>query len=184
VNFQATILKGGYIISPTPFEDERGFFARWFCEKEFGSHGLNTMFTQCNQSGTKGTGSIRGMHFQNTPHAEVKLVKCIAGKIFDVIIDIRKGSSTFLQWTGVELSAENKKALYIPRGFAHGFQTLSEYAEIIYMVSDPYNKEAEGGIRYNDERININWPSPVNKVSEKDQNIPLISTSGFEGISL
>lgn len=182
--FEETKLKGAFVISPKPFEDDRGFFARWYCENEFAGAGLHTSFVQNNQSGTYGTGSIRGMHFQYPPHAEIKLVKCIQGKIFDVIVDIRKGSDTILQWFGIELSADNKKALYIPKGFAHGFQTLTEYAEIIYMVSDTYSKESEGGIRYNDKNVNIEWPLPVNKISDKDMNIPLINSTSFVGVSL
>jgi dTDP-4-dehydrorhamnose 3,5-epimerase len=182
--FEETKLKGSFVVSPKPLEDDRGFFARWYCEKEFAKEGLTTSYTQCNQSGTNGRGSVRGMHFQYPPYAEVKLVKCISGKIFDVIVDIRKGSATFLQWFGIELSGENKKALYIPKGFAHGFQTLSEYAEIIYMVSDPYNKESEGGIRYNDDKAGIGWPLPVNKISDKDLNIPLVSSISFTGVSV
>ncbi len=183
MQFEETKLKGAFVVTLKPFEDDRGFFGRWFCEKEFSEMGLHTNFTQCNQSGTIGAGSIRGMHFQNPPFAEVKLVKCIKGKIFDVIVDIRSGSKTFLQWFGIELSDENRKALYIPKGFAHGFQTLTDHAEIIYMVSDPYNKDAEGGIRYNDEKTGIQWMLPLNKISEKDRNIPLISESNFKGVN-
>jgi dTDP-4-dehydrorhamnose 3,5-epimerase len=180
--FEETKLKGSFIVSPKPFEDDRGFFARWYCDNEFAEQGLYTSYTQCNQSGTNGRGSIRGMHFQKPPYAEVKLVKCVSGKILDVIVDIRKGSETFLQWFGIELSTENKKALYVPKGFAHGFQALTDYAEIIYMVSDPYNKESEGGIRYNDEKVGIAWPMPVNKISGKDLDIPLLSSTSFTGV--
>ena len=184
MQFEKTKLNGSFVVSSKPFEDDRGFFARWYCEKEFADAGLNTVFVQCNQSGTYGTGSIRGMHFQYPPHAEVKLVKCVKGKIFDVIVDIRKGSATFLQWFGIELSDENKKALYIPKGFAHGFQALTDYAEIIYMVSSPYNRDSEGGIRYNDVEAGIEWKLPVNKISDKDLNIPLINSTSFAGVTV
>lgn len=182
MRFTETILKGSYLIVPDLFEDHRGFFSRWFCSTEFRELGLTTEFVQCNHSGTAGKGSIRGMHFQLPPHAEVKLVKCVAGKIFDVIIDLRKGSPTFLKWFGTELSTENKTMLYIPKGFAHGFQTLSEDAEIIYMVSSTYKKEAESGVRYNDPMIGIEWPLPLLKISEKDQHIPMLDSQSFKGI--
>jgi dTDP-4-dehydrorhamnose 3,5-epimerase len=184
MKFEPIPLEGPVTILPTPFEDHRGFFARWFCEEEFRKAGLQHQFTQCNQSGTSGKGSIRGMHFQHSPYAEVKMVKCIVGKIYDVIVDVRKGSPTFLKWFGVELTAEKRNALYIPKGFAHGFQTLTDYAEIIYMVSTPFHKEAEGGIRYNDAEVGITWPLPVNKISEKDAAITLVADSSFEGVSI
>jgi dTDP-4-dehydrorhamnose 3,5-epimerase len=182
MRFTETILKDSYLIVPDLFEDHRGFFSRWYCNHEFGERGLTTGFVQCNHSGTTGKGSIRGMHFQLPPHAEVKLVKCVAGKIFDVIIDIRQGSPTFLKWFGTELSAENKTMLYIPKGFAHGFQTLTEEAEIFYMVSSTYKKEAESGVRYNDPMIGIEWPLPLLKISEKDQQIPMLDSQSFKGI--
>lgn len=183
MEFTEIDLKGAYVIKSIPAIDNRGFFGRWFCQNEFTERGLHTCFVQCNQSGTYGIGSIRGMHFQYPPHAEVKLVKCISGKIFDVIIDLRYKSRTYLRWFGVVLSAENKAMLYIPKGFAHGFQTLTEEAEIIYMVSDFYNKDAEGGIFYNDPAVKIQWPIALNKISEKDNCIPMINNS-FKGIAL
>ena len=122
------------------------------------------------------------MHFQHSPHCEVKLVKCVQGAIYDVIVDVRKDSPTFLQWFATDLTSENKKMMYVPAGFAHGFQSLSEYSEIVYMVSDFYNKESEGGVRYNDPAVNIKWPLAVSLVSEKDINIPLID-SAFKGVN-
>jgi dTDP-4-dehydrorhamnose 3,5-epimerase len=181
--FNASKLKGAYIIDIQPFEDGRGFFTRTFCEKEFAVHNLVQHFVQANHSGTKGKGVIRGMHFQHSPHSEVKLVKCTQGSIFDVIIDVRKGSPTFLQWFGAELSAENKSMMYVPAGFAHGFQTLTDYSEATYMVSAFYNKESESGIRYNDEKVNIEWPLPVTLVSDKDLTTPLINEN-FEAVNL
>ena len=123
------------------------------------------------------------MHFQHLPFREVKLVKCVQGAIFDVIVDVRFGSPTFLQWAGAELTAENKRMMYVPAGFAHGIQTLTDYSEITYTVSNFYNKESEGGVRYNDEKVKIEWPLPVSLVSDKDQQIPLID-SRFKGVIL
>jgi dTDP-4-dehydrorhamnose 3,5-epimerase len=179
--FNPLVLKGAYTIDVQPFEDSRGFFTRTFCEKEFGEHNLVTHFVQANHSGTKGKGVIRGMHFQHAPHCEVKLVKCVQGAIFDVIVDVRKGSPTFLQWYGAELTAENKRMMYVPAGFAHGFQSLTDYSEITYMVSNFYNKESEGGIKYDDPAVKIQWPLPVSLVSDKDMKIPL-ADSNFEGV--
>lgn len=181
--FTPAILDGAFTIDVQPFQDSRGFFTRVFCEKEFAEHGLVQHFVQANHSGTQGKGVIRGMHFQNAPHCEVKLVKCVQGAIFDVIVDVRKDSPTFLQWFGAELSSENKKMMYVPAGFAHGFQSLSDYSEITYMVSAFYNKESEGGVKYNDPKVNIEWPLPVSLVSDKDMSIPLIDGS-FIGVSL
>ncbi|MBS1921743.1 MAG: dTDP-4-dehydrorhamnose 3,5-epimerase [Bacteroidetes bacterium] len=179
--FNPLSLSGAFTIDVQPFQDNRGFFTRTFCENEFSGQGLVTHFVQANHSGTKGKGVVRGMHFQFPPHGEVKLVKCVQGVIFDVIIDVRAGSSTFLQWYGAELSAENKRMMYVPVGFAHGFQSLSEYSEITYMVSSFYNKESESGIRYDDPLVKINWPLPVSLVSDKDLKIPLVDEK-FQGV--
>jgi dTDP-4-dehydrorhamnose 3,5-epimerase len=181
--FNELQLKRAFVITPEPFVDNRGFFLRSFCTEEFSSQGLVNNFLQMNHSGTKGKGSIRGMHFQYAPFAEVKVVKCTKGAILDVVIDLRKGSPTFLKWESVELSDENKRSIYIPQGFAHGFQTLTEDAEIIYLVSQVYNKESEGGVRYNDPAVGIEWELPVANMSEKDMNIPLIDSS-FKGIDI
>ena len=181
--FNPTKLAGAFTIDVQPFQDSRGFFTRTFCEKEFAEHDLVQHFVQANHSGTHGKGVIRGMHFQHAPHGEVKLVKCVQGAIFDVVIDVRAGSPTFLQWFGAELTAENKRMMYVPAGFAHGFQSLSDYSEITYMVSAFYNKESEGGVKYDDAKVNIEWPLPVSLVSDKDLNIPLIDAS-FTGVTL
>ncbi|HEV7781809.1 MAG TPA: dTDP-4-dehydrorhamnose 3,5-epimerase [Chitinophagaceae bacterium] len=181
--FNPLNLNGAFTIDVQPFQDSRGFFTRTFCEKEFASEGLVQHFVQANHSGTHGKGVIRGMHFQHSPHCEVKLVKCVQGGIFDVIVDVRKGSPTFLQWFGAELTAENKRMMYVPAGFAHGFQSLTEYSEITYMVSAFYNKESEGGVKYDDPNVNIEWPLPVSLVSDKDMKIPLIDST-FEGVLL
>ncbi len=184
MTFEQTILAGAYLITPRPMRDDRGFFSRWFCEDEFGKHGLEQSFVQCNHSQTIVQNTVRGMHFQYPPHAEVKLVKCISGVIFDVIVDLRAESPSFLKWFGAYLSAENMNMLYIPKGFAHGFQSVSPSSEIIYMVSAPYHKESEGGVHYADPAVGIQWPNPVSKVSMKDQAIPFIDRNTFKGLQL
>jgi dTDP-4-dehydrorhamnose 3,5-epimerase len=181
--FNPLNLAGAFTIEVEPFQDNRGFFTRTFCEREFAQYDLVQHFVQANHSGSHGKGVIRGMHFQHPPFSEVKLVKCVQGAIFDVIVDARAGSPTFLQWAGAELTAENKRMMYVPAGFAHGIQTLTDYSEIVYMVSNFYNKESEGGIRYNDEKVKIEWPLPVSLVSEKDQQIPLVDAH-FKGVIL
>ena len=179
--FNPLILAGAFTIDVQPFPDSRGFFTRTFCENEFAQHNLVQHFVQSNHSGTRGKGVIRGMHFQHMPFCEEKLVKCVQGAIFDVIVDVRKNSPTFLQWYGAELTAENKRMMYVPEGVAHGFQSLTDYSEITYMVSNFYNKESEGGIKYNDPGVNIEWPLPVSLVSDKDMKIPLIDST-FKGV--
>lgn len=165
-------LSGAYLIDIEPRGDERGLFARVFCTEEFGRHGLATRWAQCNTSFSARCGTVRGMHFQRPPHAEVKLVRCTAGAIFDAIVDMRAGSPTYGQWTGVNLDAENRRMLYVPEGFAHGFQTLVDGTEIHYMVSAPYSPQAEGGLRHDDPAIGIRWPFPVTVVSERDLDHP------------
>ena len=181
--FNALPLAGAFTIDVQPVQDSRGFFTRTFCEKEFGEHKLVQHFVQANHSGTTGKGVIRGMHFQYPPYGETKLVKCVQGAIFDVIVDVRAGSPTFLQWYGAELTSENKLMMYVPVGFAHGFQSLTDHSEITYMVSNFYNRESEGGIKYNDEKVKIKWPLPVSLVSDKDQAIPPVDP-GFKGVIL
>ena len=178
--FNKTPLEGAFTIEVTPFMDERGFFTRIFCENEFKDKGLNPAFVQVNHSGTVKTGSIRGMHMQMAPWGETKLIKCIKGRIFDVIVDVRATSPTFLKWFGAELSAENKKMMYVPKGFAHGFQTLEENSDITYLVSQFYNKEHEFSLNYNDPRVNIQWPLPLGMVSEKDNSAPFLQND-FKG---
>lgn len=183
LNFIETPLKGAFIIEPIPFVDNRGFFARNFCEKELKEAGFKNRIVQINHSKSIGKGVIRGLHYQLPPNAEVKIIKCIKGKIFDVVVDLRKNSPTFLKWYGIELTSENKKLFYVPEGFAHGFQSLDEDVEIIYFVSAHYSQESERGVRYNDPLININWIFDNPITSEKDANIPLLNNS-FKGIEL
>jgi dTDP-4-dehydrorhamnose 3,5-epimerase len=181
MKFTETALKGSFIIDLDLFQDERGWFARTFCKHEFEKIGHTKEWVQLNHSYTAHKGTIRGMHYQAASSAEIKLVRCISGKIFDVIIDLRKDSSTFLQWTGVELSAENKRMLYIPEGFAHGFQTLSDDCELIYHHSQFYQPNVEAGIRYNDPKIAINWPLPLSNISKRDEEHPFLDNN-FKGV--
>ena len=170
MKFIETKLKGAYIIEPERLEDERGFFARTFCQKEFEANGLNTRLVQCSISYNKRRGTLRGMHYQVAPKAEVKLVRCTKGAINDVIIDLRPDSPTFCQWVAVELNVESYRLLYIPEGFAHGFQTLADDTEVFYQVSEFYAPEYERGIRWNDLKFGINWPMQPTVMSEKDRN--------------
>ncbi|MEO8765636.1 MAG: dTDP-4-dehydrorhamnose 3,5-epimerase [Ginsengibacter sp.] len=179
--FNETSLKGSYVIELEPLVDERGWFARTFCKDEFSKIGHNKEWLQLNHSYTQQQGVIRGMHYQMPPFSEIKLVRCIAGSVYDVIIDLRKGSSTFLDYFGVELSAENRKMIYIPEGFAHGFQTLTSDSEVIYHHTAMYIPAAEGGIRYNESLININWALPPANISMRDNTHPELHAN-FKGL--
>ncbi len=181
MTFTETYLKGSYVVQCQPRGDSRGWFARTYCSKEFAAIGHQAAWVQMNHSFTQKKGSIRGMHFQLPPHGEIKMVRCVAGKIFDVIIDLRKNSPTFLQWFGTELSAENKQMLYIPIGFAHGFQTLTDDVELVYHHSTFYEPNAEAGILYNDSKINITWPLPLTEISDRDAGHALL-TDHFSGL--
>ena len=155
--FNQTFLEGSYTIDIIPITDKRGWFARTYCKDEFQLIGHTKEWVQMNHSFTVNAGSLRGMHYQLSPFAEIKMVRCIAGAVYDVIIDLRKGSETFLQWFGTELSAKNKKMLYIPEGFAHGFQTLTDDCELIYHHTALYTLGVEAAIWYNDLKVGINW---------------------------
>ncbi len=179
--FEETLLEGSYIISPKVLEDSRGWFTRFFCKKEFAQIGHTKEWVQINHSFTSKKGSVRGMHFQKPPFEEIKMVRCIAGAVYDVIVDIRKDSKTFLNYFGAELSAENKKMMYIPQGFAHGFQTLSDDAELIYHHTQYYNPEAEDALHHQDSILNITWPLIITEVSERDANHKFL-TQQFKGI--
>lgn len=170
--FIETKLKGAYVIELEKLEDQRGFFARTWDGKEFEQRGLVGKAAQQSISFNNSIGTIRGMHYQKAPYQETKLVRCTRGGKFDVIIDLRPKSPTFKRWLGIELTADNYRMLYVPYGFAHGFQTLREDTEVIYLMSEVYNPEAEVGLRYNDPAIGIEWPLPVTAVSEKDLNWP------------
>lgn len=174
MKFKDTNIKDLYIIEPEPFIDHRGKFYRVFCENELNKIGHSKRIVNVNSSTTLKKGSIRGMHFQYPPKAEIKIVKCVSGSIFDVAVDLRKNSPTYLQWHGEILSKENLKMLYVPEGFGHGFQALEDDVEIIYFVTEFYSPENEGGVRYNDPKVNVKWPLEVVDISEKDGKIPLI----------
>jgi len=167
--FIETKLKGAFIIELEAIMDERGFFARSWCEKEFKSHGLNCNLAQCNISFNKKKGTLRGMHYQKAPHEEAKLIRCTAGSIYDVIIDLRSESPTFRQWSGMELSAENRHAVFVPEGFAHGFVTLTDDTEVFYQMSEFYYSECTAGVRWDDPAFDIIWPCRPIEISERDQ---------------
>jgi dTDP-4-dehydrorhamnose 3,5-epimerase len=181
MKFKELKLKSAYIITLDSFNDERGNFTRLFCKKELSKIGFNKEIIQINHSYTKKKSTVRGMHFQYPPHAEIKIIKCVKGSVFDVIIDLRKGSPTFLKWHGEILSEKNNKIIYVPEGFAHGFQTLEDNCELIYLHSNEYNKESEGSINHLDSKIGINWPLKISNISEKDLNIPFLDKI-FKGI--
>lgn len=174
MNFEETSLPGVFLIGLEPASDERGFFARGWCQREFAEHGLTAEISQVNISQNHKAGTLRGLHMQSKPHEEAKLVRCSRGRIFDVAIDMRASSPTYLQWTGHELSAENRNALFIPKGFAHGYQTLTDDAEVFYLISEFYAPGAEAGFRYDDPKIGIEWPVDVEEISEKDQALPFL----------
>ncbi len=168
--FEPLDLDGAYLIKPELHEDERGFFARSFCKKEFKAHGLVDEYVQCNISFNKKKGTLRGMHFQKSPYEETKLVCCIRGSIFDVVIDLRADSKTFKKWIGMELSSKDKRILYIPKGFAHGFVTLTDNTEVYYQMSEYYSPEHLDGVRWDDPTFNIIWPiNDPPQISDKDK---------------
>jgi dTDP-4-dehydrorhamnose 3,5-epimerase len=166
--FTETRLKGAFVIDIEPHEDERGFFARAWCKDEFEKHGLNSRIVQCSISFNKRRGTLRGMHYQAPPFQEAKLVRCTRGAIYDVIIDLRSNSATFQQWFSVELSAENRRALYVPEAFAHGFQTLVDNSELFYQMSEFFHPDYARSLRWDDQTFKIVWPIPDPILSEKD----------------
>jgi dTDP-4-dehydrorhamnose 3,5-epimerase len=172
MKFKPLSIHEACLIEPEPIGDSRGSFARNFCVKEFAANGLATEYVQHSLSRNALKGTLRGMHFQMAPHQEAKLVWCTRGAIFDVCLDLRPASSTYLKWEGYELSAENGRQLYIPRGCAHGFQTLTDDAEIFYRISDFYAPEASTGVRFDDRAFGIEWPLPVTVMSDKDKAWP------------
>jgi dTDP-4-dehydrorhamnose 3,5-epimerase len=173
--FHATPLADAYTVAWQAREDDRGLFARAFCVEEFARQGLCTSFPQANISCNRLAGTVRGMHFQVAPHAEVKVVRCVKGALYDVIVDNRPESPTYLHWFGAELSDANGLMMYVPQGFAHGYQALTADATAFYLVSAPYAPHAEGGLRHDDPRIAIRWPLPIASVSPKDASWPLLS---------
>lgn len=173
--FKETSLQGVYIIDLELLKDDRGAFARTFCAQTFEERGLRPAVAQCNLSFNHKRGTLRGLHFQIPPAAETKLVRCTRGAIYDVVVDMRKASPTYLTHVGVELSAENRRSLYVPEWFAHGYQTLTENAEVIYQVGEFYTPGYERGLRYNDPKLAIDWPLPVSTISTKDATWPLLA---------
>ena len=175
-----TPLRGAFVLDLEPRGDARGFFARTFCAREFESHGLDPKVVQCNVSFNHRRGTLRGMHYQVPPAGETKLVRCTRGAIYDVIVDLRPDSPTYLRHFGVELSADNRRALYVPVNFAHGYQTLTDDAEVTYQVGEYYTPQYERGLRHDDPAVGIRWPLPVTEISPKDAAWPL--TAGSAGV--
>jgi dTDP-4-dehydrorhamnose 3,5-epimerase len=176
--FRETPLGGAWVLEPERFEDERGFFARTYCRREFEAHGLDPSIAQCSVSFNHRRGTLRGLHFQAAPHEEIKLVRVTRGAIWDVIVDVRPGSPTFKRHFGIVLSAENRHELYIPKGMAHGFQTLEDETEVFYQISELYAPDFARGYRWDDPAFAIPWPEPVTMMSEKDRNLPLFGEAG------
>jgi dTDP-4-dehydrorhamnose 3,5-epimerase len=177
--FTATRFEDAWLIDIEPRQDERGFFARTWCRQELAAQGLDTEIAQENLSCNRHRGTLRGLHFQRSPHDEIKIVRCTRGAIFDVIVDVRPRSATCLRWQGFELTGENRRALYVPKGFAHGFQTLTDDAEIAYQISAFYMPEAAAGYRYDDAAFNIAWPLPVAVISERDLGWPAFTVDAL-----
>lgn len=175
--FEPLAVDGAFLISPEPKEDHRGFFARMYDRAIWEEHGLDPTILQCNASFTNAQGTVRGLHYQLPPHEETKTIRCTKGRIFDVVADRRKGSKTYGAWAGVELTAENHQMLYVPKGCAHGFQTLEDDVEIFYLVSTAFDKDSDRGIRCTDPTFAIAWPLPPVELSEKDANLPFLVDS-------
>jgi len=181
--FHPTTLEGLWVVQRKPVEDPRGFFCRFFCAEEFQAAGLRKPIAQINHTYTVKKGAVRGLHFQYPPYSEGKIVSCLCGEVYDVAVDIRKGSPTFLHWHGEILSATNQRSLLIPEGFAHGFQTLTENCELLYLHSEAFHPQAEGALHIADQKIGIVWPIAITELSERDRSHPFINSS-FEGLSL
>lgn len=182
-DFKEARLAGLYSVTRKPLEDSRGFFARFYCAKEFLAIGLTKSISQINHSFTLKKGVVRGLHFQDPPFTESKLVSCIKGEIFDVAVDIRKGSPTFLNWHAEILTADKNNSLFIPDGFAHGFQTLTDNCELIYLHSAPYTKKADNALNVLDPRLAIEWPLAITEMSDRDRNQPMIDKN-FTGLEI
>jgi len=172
VIFDETELPGSYIVEPERLADERGFFARTWCEREFREHRLECKIVQCNISFNNKKGTLRGMHYQVHPHAEAKLIRCTKGGIYDVIVDLRMDSPTYMRHVSVILSADNRRMLYVPKGFAHGFQTLEDETEVFYQMSESYSPDSARGFRWDDPAFQIAWPAAVRTISSRDCSYP------------
>lgn len=172
MKFSPVRLAGVWVIDVEPVDDERGFFARVWCRDELERHGLNASLAQCSISFNKKRGTLRGMHYQARPHEETKLIRCTRGAIYDVIVDLRPESSTYTEWVGIELSAENRRALYVPPGCAHGFLSLVDETEVYYQISELFRPEFARGVRWDDPAFGIRWPHEVRVISERDRQYP------------
>jgi dTDP-4-dehydrorhamnose 3,5-epimerase len=175
MKFTPGTLPGIWVVELEPRADERGFLARTYCEQEFAAQGLNTHWPQCNLTLTKKRGMVRGMHYQAEPKPEIKLIRCSAGAVHDVVVDVRRASKTFGKWESFELTAENRKMLYVPAGFAHGFQCLADNCELFYQMSESYYPELARGLRWDDPQVGIRWPLGDATLSERDRNLPLLA---------
>lgn len=176
--FSETGLPGAFVIDVEPHADERGFFARSWCQREFDARGLRSRLVQCSISGSRHRGTLRGLHYQAAPCEEAKLVRCTAGAVYDVVVDLRPDSPAFRQWHAVVLSAANHRALYVPEGCAHGYLTLADNTEVLYQMSEFYEPAAARGVRWNDPAFGIAWPAPVRVISERDRGYPDYDTAG------
>lgn len=172
MKFRELPLRGAFLLEPEPISDERGFFARTFCGEEFARHGMNPTVAQCNISFNPAKGTLRGIHYQAPPHEEAKLVRCLQGAAYHVIVDLRHDPDCFPQWAAVELTADSRRMLYVPEGVAHGFLTLVDNSEIFYQMSEPYHPESAAGIRWDDPVFGIEWPGEVVSMSDRDRHFP------------
>jgi dTDP-4-dehydrorhamnose 3,5-epimerase len=179
--FREAELLGAFVIDLEPHRDERGFFARMFCEREFEQQGIITRYPQCNLSRNSRAGTLRGMHYNAAPHSEAKLVRCVSGAIYDVIVDLRPSSPTRFRWIGVELTAEDGSALFVPQGFGHGFITLADATDVFYHMSDFHHGESARGFRYDDPRFSIRWPRVPAVISDRDRTYPDFDPEHFDG---
>lgn len=179
MKFIETALDGAYIVTQDSFGDDRGFFARAYCKDELAAVGATYEFVQANISGNTHAGTLRGLHYQDATALEAKFLRCVSGAIYDVVVDLRPGSATYLKWIGVELTEENRKAILVPPLFAHGYLTLTENAQVFYQTSHPYAPGAERGARYDDPALNIEWPASVKHISDKDANWDTLEQQGL-----
>ncbi|WP_158885971.1 dTDP-4-dehydrorhamnose 3,5-epimerase [Rhodanobacter sp. L36] len=183
MKFHSTPLSGLTLVETSATQDERGRFSRLFCEEEFSSIRADLHWTQINLSTTFQKGTVRGMHYQHPPATEAKLIHCLRGRVFDVAVDLRKDSATFLHWHGVELSEQGDMQFFLPEGFAHGFQALTDDAQLLYFHTAAWSRDLEGGLRHDDPALGITWPLPISNLSEKDRQAPLIDQH-FVGVSV
>jgi dTDP-4-dehydrorhamnose 3,5-epimerase len=178
-----TELPGVVVVETAPFVDQRGAFARWFCEKELGEVMEHRRIAQVNYSRTTQLGALRGFHYQRAPYAEMKLIRCLRGRVFDVAVDLRRGSATFLRWHAEELTPQNARMLVIPEGCAHGFQAMEVESDLLYLHTALYAPEAEGGVRFDEARLGVSWPLPIADLSQRDRSFPVLDAR-FSGISV